>query len=80
LVLGFLEKQTTPEEDQKLFNEKNYFLCMTMPAVARAFGKAARAKIEADLSWDAVAKKYLEMFEEARRSSEWRVAGKWWLE
>jgi glycosyltransferase involved in cell wall biosynthesis len=53
---------------------------MTMPAVARAFGKAARAKIEADLSWDAVAKKYLEMFEEARRSSEWRVAGKWWLE
>jgi hypothetical protein len=27
------------------------------------------AQIEADLSWDAVAKKYLEMFEEARRSS-----------
>ncbi len=24
------------------------------------------AQIEADLSWDAVAKKYLEMFEEAR--------------
>jgi hypothetical protein len=37
-------------------------------------------KIEADLSWDALAKKYLEMFEGARRSSEWRVAGKWWLE
>jgi hypothetical protein len=25
----------------------------------------ARKKIEADLSWDAVAKKYLEMFEQA---------------
>jgi glycosyltransferase involved in cell wall biosynthesis len=28
-------------------------------------GEAARKKIEADLSWDAVAKKYLEMFEQA---------------
>ena len=78
-MLGFLEKQTTPEEDQKLFNEKNYFLCMTMPAVARALeflilnpearkqiGEAARKKIEAELTWDAVAKKYLEIFEEAR--------------
>jgi hypothetical protein len=27
------------------------------------------AQIEADLSWDAVAKKYLEMFEKARRSN-----------
>ena len=26
-------------------------------------------KIKADLSWDAVAHKYLEMFEEARRSN-----------
>jgi hypothetical protein len=50
LVLGFLEKQTTPEEDQKLFNEKNYFLCMTMPEAARAFGEAARKEIESELT------------------------------
>ena len=55
---------------------------MTMPAVARALeflilnpearkqiGEAARKKIEADLSWDAFAKKYFKMFEEARRSN-----------
>ena len=35
----------------------------------KQIGEAARKKIEVDLTWDAVAKKYLEMFEEARRSS-----------
>jgi len=30
--------------------------------------EAARKKIEADLTWDALANKYLEMFEEAGRS------------
>jgi hypothetical protein len=32
-----------------------------------------KAQIGADLTWDAVARKYLEMFEEARRSGGWRV-------
>jgi glycosyltransferase involved in cell wall biosynthesis len=40
------------------------------PVARQQIGEEARKKIEADLSWDAVAKKYLEMFEEARRSSE----------
>ena len=39
------------------------------PEARKQIGEAARKKIEADLSWDAVAKKYLEMFEEAGRSS-----------
>lgn len=39
------------------------------PEARKQIGEAARKKIEADLSWDAVARKYLEMFEEARRSS-----------
>lgn len=39
------------------------------PEARKQIGEAARKKIEAELTWDAVAKKYLEMFEEARRSS-----------
>ena len=39
------------------------------PVARQQIGEEARKKIEADLSWDAVAKKYLEMFEEARRSN-----------
>jgi glycosyltransferase involved in cell wall biosynthesis len=35
------------------------------PEARKQIGEAARKKIEADLSWDAVAKKYLEMFEQA---------------
>ena len=38
------------------------------PEARKQIGEAARKKIEADLTWDAVAKKYLEMFEEAGRS------------
>ena len=37
------------------------------PVARQQIGEEARKKIEADLSWDAVAKKYLEMFEEAIR-------------
>ena len=37
------------------------------PEARKQIGEAARKKIEADLSWDAVAKKYLEMFEEAKK-------------
>jgi glycosyltransferase involved in cell wall biosynthesis len=37
------------------------------PEARKQIGEAARKKIEADLTWDAVAKKYLELFEEARR-------------
>jgi glycosyltransferase involved in cell wall biosynthesis len=37
------------------------------PEARKQIGDAARKKIEADLTWDAVAKKYLELFEEARR-------------
>ena len=40
------------------------------PEARKQIGKGARKKIEADLSWDAVAKKYLEMFEEAKKISE----------
>jgi len=39
------------------------------PEARKQIGDAARKKIEADLTWDDVAKKYLEMFEEARRSN-----------
>jgi glycosyltransferase involved in cell wall biosynthesis len=39
------------------------------PEARKQIGEAARKKIEAELTWDAVAKKYLEMFEEVRRSS-----------
>jgi len=39
------------------------------PEARKQIGDAARKKIEEDLSWDAVAKKYLGMFEEARRSN-----------
>ena len=39
------------------------------PEARKQIGEAARKKIEADLSWDAVTRKYLELFEEARRSS-----------
>ena len=35
------------------------------PEARKQIGEAARKKIEAELTWDAVAKKYLEMFEEA---------------
>jgi glycosyltransferase involved in cell wall biosynthesis len=35
------------------------------PEARKQIGEAARKKIEADLSWDAVAKKYLELFEQA---------------
>ena len=49
------------------------------PEARKQIGEAARKKIEADLSWDAVARKYLDMFEEARRSSDpptrWRGSG-----
>ena len=45
------------------------------PEARKQIGEAARKKIEADLSWDAVAKKYLELFEEAIRSSGWLVTG-----
>lgn len=38
-------------------------------------GEAAREKIETDLTWDAVTKKNLDLFEEARRSNEWHVTG-----
>ncbi|MFM8984344.1 MAG: glycosyltransferase [Spartobacteria bacterium] len=38
------------------------------PEARKQIVEAARKKIEADLTWDAVAKKYLEMFKEARRS------------
>jgi len=38
------------------------------PEVRKQMGEAARKKIEADLTWNAVAKKYLGMFKEARRS------------
>jgi glycosyltransferase involved in cell wall biosynthesis len=31
--------------------------------------EAAQKKIEAELTWDAVAQKYLEMFKEARKSN-----------
>ena len=41
------------------------------PEARKQIGEAARKKIEADLSWDAVAKKYLEMFEEAIRLRIW---------
>lgn len=34
------------------------------PEARKQIGEAARKKIEADLSWDAVARKYSEMFEE----------------
>jgi glycosyltransferase involved in cell wall biosynthesis len=37
------------------------------PEARKQIGEAARKKIEAELTWDAVAKKYLEMFEEAIR-------------
>ena len=37
------------------------------PEARKQMGEAARKKIEAELTWDAVAKKYLEMFEEAIR-------------
>ena len=37
------------------------------PVARQQIGEEARKKIEADLSWDAVAKKYLELFEEAIR-------------
>jgi glycosyltransferase involved in cell wall biosynthesis len=36
------------------------------PEARKQIGEAARKKIEADLTWDAVVGKYLEMFEEAR--------------
>ena len=39
------------------------------PVARQQIGEEARKKIEADLTWDAVAKKYLEQFEEARRSN-----------
>jgi len=39
------------------------------PEARKQIGEAARKKIEADLTWDAVAKKYFKMFEEARRSN-----------
>jgi glycosyltransferase involved in cell wall biosynthesis len=39
------------------------------PEASKQIGDAAREKIESELTWDAVARKYLEMFEEARRSS-----------
>jgi glycosyltransferase involved in cell wall biosynthesis len=42
------------------------------PEARKQIGEAARKKIEAELTWDAVARKYLEMFEEARRSNRWR--------
>jgi glycosyltransferase involved in cell wall biosynthesis len=58
-----------------------------IPAAARALeflilnsearkqiGEAARQKIEADLTWDAVANKYLEMFEEASSGANGEVA------
>ena len=35
------------------------------PDARKQIGEAAGEKIEADLPWDALAKKYLEMFEEA---------------
>jgi glycosyltransferase involved in cell wall biosynthesis len=35
------------------------------PQARKQIGEAARQKIEAELTWDAVAKKYLEMFEQA---------------
>jgi glycosyltransferase involved in cell wall biosynthesis len=35
------------------------------PVARQQIGEEARKKIEADLTWDAVAKKYLERFEEA---------------
>ena len=38
------------------------------PEARKQIGKGARKKIEAELTWDAVAKKYLEMFEGAGRS------------
>jgi len=39
------------------------------PEARKQIGEAARKKIEAELTWDAVAKKYLEMFEDAMESS-----------
>jgi glycosyltransferase involved in cell wall biosynthesis len=36
------------------------------PEARKQIGEAARKKIESELTWNAVAKKYLEMFEEAR--------------
>jgi glycosyltransferase involved in cell wall biosynthesis len=39
------------------------------PEARKQIGEAARKKIEAELNWNALAKKYLDMFEEARRSS-----------
>ena len=35
------------------------------PEASKQIGEAARKKIESELTWDAVARKYLEMFEEA---------------
>jgi glycosyltransferase involved in cell wall biosynthesis len=35
------------------------------PSLRIIIGEAARQKIEADLTWDAVAKNYFEMFEKA---------------
>jgi glycosyltransferase involved in cell wall biosynthesis len=35
------------------------------PEARKQIGEAARKKIEADLTWDAMVRKYLEMFEEA---------------
>jgi glycosyltransferase involved in cell wall biosynthesis len=38
------------------------------PEARKQIGEAARKKIEADLTWDAVVGKYLELFGEARSS------------